>query len=189
MTLRSSVVNFQTLEPQQPQWSLQPQHPPWPQWPLQPHFTKKILILIVGSLLAPKWTILVPFCGTDQLKSNFSLILAPFLSEAVEARQCYFFENWWMKLILSKPPEATSYHNFKKCWSFYLSEPFSFTHFIMRHPVYIFLVYLDYVRASKIKEGCNWGHGLSAAIKIGTPEKTVGASLIALLCLLSSPFL
>ena len=26
------------------------------------------------------------------------------------------------------------------------------------------------------KEGCNWGHGLSVAIKIGTPEKTVGAS-------------
>ena len=26
------------------------------------------------------------------------------------------------------------------------------------------------------KEGCNWGHGLSAAIKIGTVEKTVGAS-------------
>jgi hypothetical protein len=26
------------------------------------------------------------------------------------------------------------------------------------------------------KEGCNWGNGLSAAIKIGTPEKTVGAS-------------
>ena len=38
------------------------------------------------------------------------------------------------------------------------------------------------------KEGCNWGHGLSAAIKIGTPEKTVGASLIALWCVLSSPF-
>ena len=27
-----------------------------------------------------------------------------------------------------------------------------------------------------LKEGCNWGHGLSAAIKVGTPEKTVGAS-------------
>ena len=26
------------------------------------------------------------------------------------------------------------------------------------------------------KEGYNWGHGLSAAIKIGTPEKTVGDS-------------
>ena len=26
------------------------------------------------------------------------------------------------------------------------------------------------------KEGCNWEHGLTAAIKIGTPEKTVGAS-------------
>ena len=29
-----------------------------------------------------------------------------------------------------------------------------------------------------IKEGCNWGHGLSAAIKVGSLEKTVGASLI-----------
>ena len=40
MTLKSSVVIFQTLEPQQPQWPLQPQQPRWPQWPLQPHFIK-----------------------------------------------------------------------------------------------------------------------------------------------------
>ena len=38
------------------------------------------------------------------------------------------------------------------------------------------------------KEGCNWGHGLSAAIKLGSLKKTVGASLIALCCVLSSPF-
>ena len=42
MTLKSSVVIFQTLEPQQPQWPLQPQRPRGPQWPLQPHSIKKI---------------------------------------------------------------------------------------------------------------------------------------------------
>ena len=39
------------------------------------------------------------------------------------------------------------------------------------------------------KKGFNRGHGLSAAIKLGSLEKTVGASLIALWCVLSSPFL
>ena len=37
--------------------------------------------------------------------------LAPFLSEAVEASQCYFFENWLMKLkcpILLKPLDMVS---------------------------------------------------------------------------------
>ena len=37
---------------------------------------------VVGSSLAPKWPILVPFWGMDNQKSNSSLILAPFLSEA-----------------------------------------------------------------------------------------------------------
>ena len=35
MTLKSSVVIFQTFEPLKPQWPLQPKQPPWPQWPLQ----------------------------------------------------------------------------------------------------------------------------------------------------------
>ena len=39
----------------------------------------------------------------------------------------------------------------------------------------------------KTKEGCKWGHGLSAAIKLGSLEKTVGASLFALWCVLISP--
>ena len=37
---------------------------------------------------------------------NFSLILATFLLEALEASRCYFFENWLMKLkcpLLVKP--------------------------------------------------------------------------------------
>ena len=61
-------------------------------------FYQKILILMVWSSLAPKWPILVHFCGMDHQKSFFLLILAPFLWEAVEASQCYFFENWFIKL-------------------------------------------------------------------------------------------
>ena len=53
---------------------------------------------MVGSSLAPKWPILVPFSGMNHQKCNFSLILAPFLLEAVEASRCYFFENWLVKL-------------------------------------------------------------------------------------------
>ena len=45
-------------------------------------------------------------------------------------------------------------------------------HLIMNAPLSV-----DLFQSSLLgKEGCNWGHGLSAAIKIGTPEKTVGAS-------------
>ena len=102
MTLKSSVVIFQTLEPLQPQWPLQPQQPPWPQWPLQPHFIKNITDCDSWIIPGTKMT----FCGMDHQKSNFSLILALFLLEAVEASWCYFFENWWMKLkcpLLLKP--------------------------------------------------------------------------------------
>ena len=129
MTLKSSVVIFQTLEPLQPQWPLQPQQPPWPQWPLQPHFVKN------RSFLAPKWPILVPFCGMDHQKSNFLLILALFLLAAVEASRCYFFENWWIKLkcpLLLKPLGTIVQENSQ---SFYPSEPFRIIHFTMRHPV------------------------------------------------------
>ena len=91
---------------------------------------------LVWSSPAPKWPILVPFCGMDHQKSNFSLILAVFLSEAVEASRCYFFENWWMKLkcpLLLKPLATIVQENSQ---SFYPSEPFRISHFTMRHPVY-----------------------------------------------------
>ena len=96
---------------------------------------KTLLIVMVGSSLAPKWPILVPFCGMDHQKSNFSLILALFLSEAIEASRCYFFENWWMKLkcpLVMKPLATIVQENSQ---SFYPSEPFRISHFTMRHPV------------------------------------------------------
>ena len=70
--------------------------------------------------LAPKWPILVHFCGMDHQKSNFLLILAPFLSEAVEDSRCYFFENWFMKLKiynLLKPLGTITQLNY---WYIYL---------------------------------------------------------------------
>ena len=60
-------------------------------------FSKNFL---VWSSLAPKWPILVISCRIDHKKSNFLLICMWyfFLSEAVEASPCYFFENWLMQL-------------------------------------------------------------------------------------------
>ena len=90
---------------------------------------------MVESSLAPKWPIIVIFYGIHHQKSNFLLILAPFLPEAVEANRCYFFENWVKKLKcphLLKPLGTIFQHNY---WSFYTSEPFTLARFNMRHPV------------------------------------------------------
>ena len=51
--------------------------------------SKNLLILMVGSFVAPKWPNMVPFCGINHQKSNFSLM-------SVEASWCYFFKNWPM---------------------------------------------------------------------------------------------
>ena len=60
--------------------------------------SKILLILMVGSSLAPKWPILAPFCGMDNQNSIFCWYMIPFLSEAAYASWCYFFENRWKKL-------------------------------------------------------------------------------------------
>jgi hypothetical protein len=70
---------------------------------------KKIILLMVGSSLATKLPILVLFCGMDYQKSKFSLKSAPFLLEAVDVSQYYFFKNWLLKLKcpclkISEPP-------------------------------------------------------------------------------------
>ena len=57
--------------------------------------------------------------------------------EAVEASQWYFFENWLLKLKfphLLKPLGTIIQQNY---WFFYPSEPFSYDHFNMIHPVCI----------------------------------------------------
>ena len=71
-----------------------------------------------------KMTITRPFLwnGSSKIKF-FLLILALFLSEAVEASRCYFFENWKMTLkcpLLLRPLESIR-----------------IIHFTMRHPVHL----------------------------------------------------
>ena len=71
MTLKSSVVIFQTLEPLQPQWPLQPQQPPWPQWPLQPHFIKNITDCDGWIIPGTKMTNTGPFLWNGSSKIQF----------------------------------------------------------------------------------------------------------------------
>ena len=85
--------------------------------------------------LAPKWPILVHFCGMDHQKSKFLLILAPFLSEAVEDSQCYFFESWFVKLKFPNLLKLLGTIIQQNYWSFYLSELIYFAIFTIRHPV------------------------------------------------------
>ena len=98
--------------------------------------SKNLLILKDWSSLAPKWPIPVPFNGMVHQKSNFYWYLILFRLEAVEASRCHFFKNWLMKHkcpTLLKPLATVIQQNY---WSFYPSEPFTFTRYTMRHPVY-----------------------------------------------------
>ena len=73
-----------------------------------------LLILMIGSSLAPNWPIRVPFCVGNNQKSNFQLIY-----EVLSVRGC-----WGQPMLLfwklvdetqnSKPPEATRHHNSSK---------------------------------------------------------------------------
>ena len=71
MTLKSSVVIFQALEPLQPQWPQQPQQPRWPQWPQQPHFTKEVLKLDGSIIPGTKMTSTGPFLWDGSSKIQF----------------------------------------------------------------------------------------------------------------------
>ena len=78
MTLKSSVVIFQTLKPLQPQL---PQWPQWPQWPQQPHFIKRITY--PDGLITP----------CTQMTNT-----SPFLWNGLSKIQ--FFTNIWYSLCL-----------------------------------------------------------------------------------------
>ena len=62
-------------------------------------------------------------------------ILAPFLSEAVEASRCYFLENWLMKHKWATLLTMQSEIQHQNSQYFYPSEPFTLDHSDMRHPV------------------------------------------------------
>ena len=116
MTLKSSVVIFPTLEPQRPQWPLQPKQPQRPQWPQQPHFINFLFNLMVGSSLAPKSPILVPFFGVGHQKANFSLIFDTLSFGGCWGQPMLLFWKLVDETQISKPPEPTRHHNSIKSW-------------------------------------------------------------------------
>ena len=82
--------------------------------------------------------------GQIEIFNFISWILAPFLSEAVEARLCYFFKNCLIKTkrhnLLNRPPKIWNW----KSQSFHLAEPIYFgEHSYMTSDVFwAFLTYL-----------------------------------------------
>ena len=71
MTLKSSLVIFQALEPlqpQQPHWPLQPQ---WPQQSLKPYFIKKLPDLDNWIVHGTKMTNTGPFLWNRSSKIQF----------------------------------------------------------------------------------------------------------------------
>ena len=76
--------------------------------------SKNLLILMVGSFLAPKWPILVPFCGIDHQKSNFSQISDTFSVGGCWGQPMLLFWKVVDETQMVKPPEPTIHHNSEK---------------------------------------------------------------------------
>ena len=72
-----------------------------------PIFSKKILILMVWSSLAPKWPIVVIFCRKDQQKSNFSLTYGTLSDGGCWGQPMLLFQKLVDESQLPKPQEYT----------------------------------------------------------------------------------
>ena len=110
MTLKSSVVIFQTLEPLQPQWPLQPQQPPWPQWPLQPHFIKNITDCDGWIIPGTKMTNTGPFLWNGSSKIQFFTDISTISVGGCWGQPMLLFWKLVDETQMPITPEATSYH-------------------------------------------------------------------------------
>ena len=72
-----------------------------------PISSKNFLNLIVWSSLAPKWPILVIFCGMDHQKSNFSLIYGTLSDGGCWGQPLLFFQNLVDETQMPKPQKYT----------------------------------------------------------------------------------
>ena len=90
MTLKSSLVIFQTKKAQQPLWPHQPQWPHWPKQPLQPYFIKE-------------------FPGSDSwiIPGNKNTNTGPFSVESINKNPIF---HWYLILFclrLLRPADVT----------------------------------------------------------------------------------
>ena len=96
MTLQSSVVIFQALEPLQPQWPLQPQQPQWPQWPRRPHFVK--IFSNPDNWIIPSTQMIKtsPFLWNGSSKIQFFTdIWYPFIQRLLRPADVIFLKTGW----------------------------------------------------------------------------------------------
>ena len=114
MTLKSSVVIFQTLEPLQPQWPLQPQQPPWPQWPLQPHFVKTITDYDGWIIPVTKMTNTGPFVWNGSSKIQFFTDISIISVGGCWGQPMLLFWELMDDTQMPTTPEATSHHSSRK---------------------------------------------------------------------------
>ena len=114
LTLKSSAVIFQALEPLQPQRPLQPQQPQWPQWPQQPHFIKKITRSAALMILGTKMTNTGPFLWNGWSKIQIFTDFSIFSAGGCWGQPMLFFWKLICETQISKPPEATRHHNSTK---------------------------------------------------------------------------
>ena len=82
-----------------------------------PISSKNFLIQMVWPSPAPKWPILVPFCGMDHQKSNFLLIFDTLPVGGWWGQPMLLFWKLIDATQISKPLEPTRHHNLIKLWN------------------------------------------------------------------------
>ena len=114
MTLRSSVVIFQTLEPLQPLWPQQPQQPPWPQWPLQPHLLKNITDCNGWIIPGTKMNNIGPFLWNWSSKIQFFSDISTISVRGCWGQPMLIFWKLVDETQMPTTPEASSHHSSRK---------------------------------------------------------------------------
>ena len=107
MTLKSSVVIFQTLKPLQPQWHQWPQQPQRPQSLCQPHFIKEFTDPDGLIIYNTQMTNTSSFLWNESSKIQFFTIVWYFFCQRLlRPADIIFLQNWLLKhksAILLKP--------------------------------------------------------------------------------------
>ena len=94
LTLKSSVMIFQALEPLQPRWPQRPLQPQWPLQPQKPYFTKELRGPDGWIIPGTKMTNTVPFLLNESSKIQiFTDILYFFCQRLLRPADVIFFEN------------------------------------------------------------------------------------------------
>ena len=115
MTLKSSVVIFQTLEPLQPRWPHWPLQPQRPLQPQKPYFTKELRGPDSWIVPGTKMTNTVPFLLNELSKIQiFTDILYPFCQRRLRPADTPLFwkPRMYIKNLLSQDSKTTFRQDF-----------------------------------------------------------------------------